>query len=213
MIPDLGFIHKFIPSPQESPVTLLLLHGTGGSEDDMIPIAQEILPDASILSPRGKILEGGMPRFFKRLAEGVFDLNDLEFRTNELANFVKDASQEYKFGLKGLVAIGFSNGANIAASMLFLRPECIAGGVLFRPMVPLRPNKIPDLSSKSVLISSGQFDTVVPHAEVEELRDMLKKAGANVEVHWNAANHGLTEREVQTAGSWLRNLAESYKQH
>src|SRR5215468_4655236 len=144
------FIHEFIPG--NSSRTLLLLHGTGGNERDLLPIGRELDPDASLLSPRGKILENGMPRFFRRLAEGVFDLEDLKYRTNELTDFVTAAAQHYGFASDNLVAVGYSNGANIAASMLLLRPEALPTAILFRAMVPLYPDTLPDLSSVQVWI-------------------------------------------------------------
>ncbi len=160
----LNFIHRFIPSSKsfgkdkeygnnenESPSlypTLLLLHGTGGSEDDLIPLGHTIYPNANLLSPRGKVLEHGMPRFFRRLAEGVFDMEDLKFRTAELAKFVYDVSIKYSFDLSKTIAVGFSNGANIATSLLLLEPPVIAGAALFRPMVPFIPDPLPDLSEK-----------------------------------------------------------------
>src|SRR5256885_1374903 len=159
---QLDFIHRFIPSNKISGArtreqatkgktvftTLLLLHGTGGNEEDMIPLAQQIAPEAAILSPRGKVLENGMPRFFRRIAEGVFDMEDLRFRTYELAHFVQDASKVYGFDLQHLVGIGYSNGANIAASCLLLQPGVLSDAILFRPMVPLVPDPLPELSSK-----------------------------------------------------------------
>ena len=140
----LRFIHTFIPSQDpKSPITLLLLHGTGGNENSLLPLGRSLAPGCALLSPRGKVLENGMPRFFRRLAEGIFDLEDLVFRTNELADFVKDASKVYKFDLTKVIAVGYSNGANIAASVLLLHPGLLAGAVLFRPMVPLVPDKSP----------------------------------------------------------------------
>ena len=202
---DLGYFHKFIPSSDgASGLTLLLLHGTGGDEDDLIPIGRDIAPKAAILSPRGKVLENGMPRFFRRLEEGVFDLEDLKFRTNELADFVNATSARYRFDLKRLVAVGYSNGANMAASMLLLRPESLAGAILFRAMLTLVPERLPDLSSKPVFLSSGQYDQIIPKESTEKLLQLLKRAGANVEMKWNPANHGLTEREVKLAGTWLQ---------
>src|SRR5689334_15480729 len=156
--PDI--IHDFVPG--SSSRTLLLLHGTGGNERDLIPLGRELDPDAALLSPRGKILENGMPRFFRRLAEGVFDLEDLKYRTNELADFVTAAAQHYGFALDNLVAVGYSNGANIGASMLLLRPEIMYTEILFRAMVPLIPAKLPDLSSVRVWIGAGDQDPIVP---------------------------------------------------
>src|SRR5437588_9417037 len=147
------FIHEFVPGSSER--TLLLLHGTGGNERDLIPLGHELDPGAALLSPRGKVLEHGMPRFFRRLAEGVFDLEDLTRRTHELADFVADAATRYGFDPRNVIAVGFSNGANIAASLLLLRPETLAAAVLFRPMIPLVPETLPDLSRVPVFIAAG----------------------------------------------------------
>src|SRR3954468_3701953 len=157
---DLGFVHRFIPSESQSKTTLLLLHGTGGDENDLLGVGESLLPGANLLSPRGKVLEAGMPRFFRRLAEGVFDEADVRRRANELADFVQDARDAYK--LDAPVAVGFSNGANIAAAMLQLRPEALAGAVLLRAMVPLSGVPAVDLTGKPVLILSGAMDPIVP---------------------------------------------------
>src|SRR5215203_453737 len=164
---QLGFIHRFIPSnrkeakPKTPLATLLLLHGTGGNEEDLIPLGHEIAPEAAILSPRGKVLEAGMPRFFRRLAEGFFDIEDLKFRTHELAQFVEKASKVYGFDLRYVVSIGYSNGANIASSLLLLRPEIISSAVLFRAMVPFMPEKVPDLTTKNIFMGAGEYDPIV----------------------------------------------------
>jgi phospholipase/carboxylesterase len=204
---QLGFIHQFIPSDNKkdsSSVTLLLLHGTGGDENDLVPIAKMLAPpNASILSPRGKVLENGMPRFFRRLAEGIFDIEDLKFRTNELADFVQNASRVYAFDLRLAMAIGFSNGANIAASMLLLRPEALSGAILFRPMIPVVPDILPHLSSKHILISAGLHDPIVPKQETKNLFDLLEKAGANVSLQWQNSGHELTPRDIRAARDWL----------
>jgi phospholipase/carboxylesterase len=180
---ELGFIHQFIPaSPRPNQVTLLLLHGTGGNEEDLIPLGRELYPRAAILSPRGKVLESGMPRFFRRLAEGVFDLEDLKFRTHELADFVNRASKVYKFNLRFVISIGYSNGANIASSLLLIHPEIITSAVLFRAMVPFMPEKVPSLSGKNIFIGAGQYDPIVPREQTETLFGLL--AGANVVLHF-----------------------------
>src|SRR5438876_7450875 len=154
------FIHEFVPGNSDR--TLLLLHGTGGNERDLIPLGRELDPRAALLSPRGKVLENGMPRFFRRLAEGVFDLEDLKKRTNELADFIAAAAQHYELAADQIVAVGYSNGANIAASLLLLRPETLRTAVLFRVMVPLVPEKVPDLSSVRVWIGAGYQDPIIP---------------------------------------------------
>jgi predicted esterase len=204
---QLEFVHKFIPSDSSkdnNSLTLLLLHGTGGNENDLIPMARMLkIANASILSARGQVLENGMPRFFRRLAEGVFDIEDLKFRTNELADFVQNASKIYAFDLNRTMAIGYSNGANIAASMLLLRPEILSGSILFRPMIPLVPDTLPDLSSKHVLISAGLRDPIVPRYQTEDLFDLLKKVGASVSIQWQNSGHELIRRDVKATREWM----------
>jgi predicted esterase len=170
----------------------------------MFPLAQQIAPEAAILSPRGKVLENGMPRFFRRIAEGVFDMEDLQFRTYELADFIQAASKVYEFDLQHLVGIGYSNGANIAASCLLLRPGILSNAILFRPMVPLVPDPLPDLSSKRILISAGLHDPVVQRQETENLLSLLKKAGADVSINWQNGGHELILEEIRIAKNWLR---------
>lgn len=204
---QLGFIHRFLASEHNNPdrsMTLLVLHGTGGDENELIPVARMIDPaGASILSPRGKVLENGLPRFFRRLSEGVFDMKDLKFRTHELADFLQNASKLYKFNLEQTVAVGYSNGANIAASMLLLRPEVLAGSILFRAMVPFVPESIPNLSGKYVLMSAGLHDPIVPSPGTTDLFDLLKKTGSNVSLKWQSSGHELTQRDVSEAREWL----------
>ena len=204
MRPEPDFIHEFIPG--DSPRTLLLLHGTGGNERDLIPLGRELDAKAALLSPRGKVLENGMPRFFRRLAEGVFDLEDLKYRTNELADFVTAAAQHYGFPTDRLVAVGYSNGANIAASMLLLRPELLPTATLFRAMVPLHPEKEPNLSSVRVWIGAGDQDPIVPVSETKRLAELLRRAGADLTMHFAKAGHGLTNNDVETARHWIGEL-------
>lgn len=203
----LGFVHKFIPSEgskDKNSLTLLLLHGTGGDETDLIPIARMLeITNASILSPRGKVLENGVPRYFRRLAEGIFDIEDLKFRTNELADFIQNASKTYALDLNRIVAIGYSNGANIAASILLLRPEILYSALLFRPMIPLVPNTLPNLSSKRVLISAGLHDPIVASYQTKDLFDLLEKVGAKVSIQWQNSGHELTQRDIEAARKWL----------
>ena len=199
------FLHEFVQGSSDR--TLLLLHGTGGNERDLIPLGRELDPDASLLSPRGKILENGMPRFFRRLAEGVFDLEDLKTRTNELADFVAAAVRHYKLAAEHIVAVGYSNGANIAASMLFLRPEIMHTAILFRAMVPLVPDKLPELSSVHVWIGAGDQDPIIPASETQRLVELLRRAGAEVTIRFAEASHGLTNDDVEAAHDWLGGLA------
>lgn len=206
---QLGFIHRFIPSNRKEAkaktplATLLLLHGTGGNEEDLIPLGHEIAPEAAILSPRGKVLEAGMPRFFRRLAEGVFDIEDLKFRTNELADFIENASKLYSFDLEHVIAVGYSNGANIASSILLLRPEILSTAILFRPMVPFIPDTLPNLISKNIFMSAGEWDPIVPRQNTEKLFDIFKKAHANISIHWQKSGHELGQEEILAAKEWL----------
>jgi phospholipase/carboxylesterase len=206
---QLGFIHRFIPSNRKEAkaktplATLLLLHGTGGNEEDMIPLGHEIAPEAAILSPRGKVLEAGMPRFFRRLAEGVFDIEDLKFRTNELADFIENASKLYSFDLEYMIAVGYSNGANIASSLLLLRPKILSAAILFRPMVPFIPDTLQNLISKNILICAGEWDPIVPRQNTEKLLDIFKKAHTNVSIYWQKSGHELGQEEILTAKEWL----------
>ncbi|MHB2036425.1 MAG: alpha/beta hydrolase [Nitrososphaerales archaeon] len=200
---DLGFTHNFIPGQDDDGRILLLLHGTGGNEDDLLTISQMIDERATILAPRGKVLENGMPRYFMRLAEGIFDLEDLKFRTNELADFVINASKKYSFDMRSVVAIGYSNGANIAASLLLIRPESMKRAILFRTMIPLIPEKLPDLSEKKVFISGGKFDSQIPQKKTIELKGMLEEAGAEVKMNWEESDHALVRNDIVKARSWL----------
>jgi phospholipase/carboxylesterase len=204
MRPQPDFIHEFVPGTSDR--TLLLLHGTGGNERDLIPLGRELDPNASLLSPRGKILENGMPRFFRRLAEGVFDLEDLKTRTNELADFVTAAARHYKLATDHIVGVGYSNGANISASMLLLRSEIMHAAILFRAMVPLVPENLPDLSSVRVWIGAGSQDPIIPTSETQRLAELLRSAGADVTIRFFNAGHGLTSSEVEMTGQWLKDL-------
>ena len=194
--------HVWVPAAGEAP-TLLLLHGTGGDERDLLPLAEMLLPGAGVLSPRGNVLENGMPRFFRRLAEGVFDEQDLRARTAELAGFIGAAAAEYGFDAANVIAVGFSNGANIAASLLLLAPGTLKGAVLFRAMVPLRPERVPPLAGVRVLLSEGARDPIVPRSEGEELARLLRQGGADVTLEWQEAAHGLIESDLRTAREWL----------
>jgi len=198
---DLGFIHRY--EPGDPSLTLLLLHGTGGSEDDLLSIGRAVAPKASLLSPRGKSLDEGMPRFFRRFGEGQFDEKDIVFRSNELADFVAAAAAKYKFGAQRVFALGYSNGANIAAAMLLLRPEALAGGMLLRAMVPLMPELPPDMSGKQVLLCEGKNDGMVSVENANRLATMFKTYGANVSLFWSDAGHGLTQDDLAACAEWL----------
>jgi len=201
---ELDFVYEFVPGSSKR--TLLLLHGTGGSEHDLIPLGRELDPTAALLSPRGKVLEDGMPRFFRRLAEGIFDEEDLQKRTHQLADFVGAAAQDYEFAADEIVAVGYSNGANIAASLLLLRPETIHAAILFRAMVPLVPEKLPDLSLVRVWIGAGNQDPIVSTSETQRLVELLRSARADVTIRFVNAGHGLTDGEIEIARLWLAEL-------
>jgi predicted esterase len=201
MRPQPDFIHEFVSG--SSSRTLLLLHGTGGNERDLIPLGRALGPNAALLSPRGKVLENGMPRFFRRLAEGVFDMEDLKYRANELADFVSAAAQHYGFSIDELVAVGYSNGANIAACMLLLRPEIMRAAILFRAMVPLVPDTLPNLSSVRAWIGAGDQDPIVPASETKRLAELLRRAGADATIRFSKAGHGLTNDDLEAARHWL----------
>jgi predicted esterase len=210
--PDLGFVHQFVPAKDsDSPVVLLLLHGTGGNEQDLLPIGMQLQPGAALLSPRGKVMENGMPRFFRRLADGVFDIDDLKFRTHELAEFVRSAAEQYGFQEKDLVAIGYSNGANIASSLMLLHPHLLAGAVLFRPMVPFTVDFTPDLRDAHVLLASGKRDPIVHPEQVDRLAAMFELAGADVTIYWHDGGHELGQDDLASAKNWLSQ--QSFSSH
>ena len=196
--------HIFIKGEDSTRPTLLLLHGTGGNENDLVGLGKEIDGAANILSVRGNVLENGMPRFFKRLAEGVFDLEDLQFRTEELKKFIDESAKKYEFDRDNVVAIGYSNGANIAGNLLFEYENVLKGAILHHPMVPRRGVEIPALPGAPVFIGAGKNDFMCPAAESEELRDLLQNVGAEVELFWHSYGHQLTQDEVQAAKEWYK---------
>lgn len=198
-----GFTHVFVPASAPGLPTLLLLHGTGGDEQDLLPLGRMLAPGAALLSPRGKVSEHGMARYFRRLAEGVFDEQDLIARTHELAAFIRQAEATYSFDARRLVAVGFSNGANIAASLLLLEPGALAGAALLHAMVPLRPETLPALDGTPVFLAAGRADPIAPPSEAEALADLLRSAGANVTLSWQPGGHTITPGEVRAAAAWL----------
>ncbi|QUF64359.1 alpha/beta hydrolase [Bacillus atrophaeus] len=198
--------HIFNKGKDSTKPTLLLLHGTGGNELDLLPLAGRIEDKASVLSVRGNVLENGMPRFFRRLAEGVFDEEDLIFRTKELNEFLDEAAEKYSFDRDNIIAIGYSNGANIAASLLFHYKNALKGAVLHHPMVPRKGINLPDLSGKFVFIAAGTNDPICSPMESTELQSLLEKANANVELHWENNGHQLTIEEVEAAAQWYQKI-------
>lgn len=204
---ELSFIHRFQPGSEPGKPPILLLHGTGGNEDDLLPLGGVIAPGSALLSPRGKVLEGGMPRFFRRLSEGVFDEDDVRRRAHELADFVAEAREAYD--LPAPVAFGFSNGANIAAAVLQLRPEALAGAALLRAMTPLRDPPSADLAGKPVLIVSGAMDPIVPADDPNRLAHLLEAAGAIVTHRVLPTGHGLSQTDVALARAWIGQLASN----
>jgi len=189
-------IHKFVPG-QGSGLTLLLLHGTGGDENDLLPIGRAVAPGAALLSPRGSVLENGAPRFFRRLSPGVFDEADIRVRARELAEFVAG------FSLDRVVALGYSNGANIAAAVMLLYPEVLSGAVLMRPMTPLIPDPLPVLAEKRILILAGNQDPMTTPENADSLAKLLSRCGAVVEVQWHEAGHDLTPSDFNSAKTFL----------
>ncbi len=213
---NFGFNHIFINSSPNSSnnkeydegskkLTLVLLHGTGGNEEDLIFLGKKIEPNATMLSPRGKVLENNMPRFFRRLSEGVFDIEDLKFRTHELADFIQKCSLHYKFDLRHTIAVGFSNGANIATSILLLSPDVFQDAILFRAMIPLVPNPLPNLLNKKILLSAGLQDPIVSKKETENLYRLFQKTNAITTLKWQPSSHNLIQEDILVAKSWISN--------
>ena len=198
---DLGFVHIFVPAEKPNSPTLLLLHGTGGDERDLL--GKELWPGAALLGVRGKVLENGMPRFFRRFAEGAFDVDDLKFRTGELAQFVYAAGERYGFGREKLIVVGYSNGANIGSSLILLHPHYMAAAVLFRAMMPYTPDLNRDFSHLSVFIGAGRLDPIVPSGQVKELASIFESGGADVTISWRQGGHELGEDDVRAAKAWL----------
>ena len=203
---NLGFTHRFVPAHSTSARTLLLLHGTGADENDLLDLGRALDPGAALLSPRGNVLENGAPRFFRRLAEGIFDEKDVVARAHELAGFVDLAATEYKIDLGKLVAVRYSNGANIAAAMLLLGVAPFSKAILLRPMVPLKPPTLPELKGARLLLVAGQSDPIARPPIVIELEQLFRQAGAEVMLQFQASGHELTAADVESARRWLEKL-------
>lgn len=198
--------HIFNKGANPEKPTLLLLHGTGGNELDLLPLAGKIDAEANVLSVRGNVLENGMPRFFRRLAEGVFDEEDLIFRTKELYEFLNEAAEKYDFNRDNVFAIGYSNGANIAASLLFHYQDALRGAILHHPMVPRRGIDLPDLAGKAIFIAAGMNDPICSPEESVELQTLFAKANADVDIHWENWGHQLTLGEIEAAAKWYKTV-------
>jgi phospholipase/carboxylesterase len=203
------FAYEFVPAAAAGLPALLLLHGTGGTEHDLLPLGRTLLPGAALLSPRGRVVEHGMPRFFRRLAEGVFDLDDVRTRAGELAAFVTAAVETHGLDGQRVVAVGYSNGANIAHVLLLLHPGLLAGAVLFHPQTVITPDPLPSLDGTPVFIGAGERDPIVPRREVEILMDVLTRSGARVTTHWVAGGHSLAREELDHAREWIAPLASA----
>ncbi len=202
---QIRFTHNYFPEPSgTSANTLLLLHGTGGDEHDLLPLGRLLDPNANLLSPRGNVLENGMPRFFRRLSEGVFDVPNLIAQAQTLSEFVSGAAHIYGFDPARVTAAGFSNGANIAAALLLLHPGVLRAAILLHPMVPLVPEVLPDLAGTAVFIGAGRRDPIASEEETERLAALLRAAGADVTVAWQPGGHALTREEAEAAATWLK---------
>jgi phospholipase/carboxylesterase len=204
MSKDLGFIHRFVPGEDSaSGETLLVLHGTGGDENDLISIGQAIAPGAAILSPRGNVLENGAPRFFRRISEGVFDPKEVRARAEELARFIRAAVVTYRLDPARIFALGYSNGANIASTVMLIEPGLLQGSILLRPMLVYEPPEQSDLSGSAIFISAGRMDPIAPESSVEQLAALFEAAHADVTLKWQLAGHSLVPGDVREASEWL----------
>ena len=205
--PIQDFKYRYVPAPNAAQApTLLLLHGTGGNESDLLDIGKALAPEANLLGVRGKVLENGAPRFFRRLAEGVFDIEDLHNRTAELAGFVTEASKTLGFDPNRVAAVGYSNGANIGASLLLSNPGVLSSSILLRPMTPFRPETLPDLANVPVFLAAGRTDPLVRPEETDRLASLLRDAGADVTVAFQNTGHGLTRADLDAAKTWWLHL-------
>jgi phospholipase/carboxylesterase len=201
-----AFTHRFLPAHSAGALTLLLLHGTGGDENDLLALGRALDDQAALLSPRGQVSERGANRWFRRLAEGIFDTDDLLARTDQLAAFVTSATAHYRLDASRLVAVGFSNGANIAATLLLRHPQLLRGAVLFAPMVTLTDPPMVDLSAVGVFLAAGRADRIAPPEQAQRLAEQLIERGAAVELRWHPGGHGITPHTLAQATTWLGKL-------
>ncbi len=204
---DLGFVHRFVPGADASRPPLLLLHGTGGDENDLIPLAERIAPGSTMLSPRGKSLEDGLVRFFRRRRDGKWDVEDFKRCTAELADFLRHARAAYRIAKP--IALGYSNGANIGWSLLLKEPAALAGAVLLRAGLQFDPRPLPNLRGIPVLLLTGRQDELIPVERAGLLAALLGEAGADVTYEVLHAGHGLTAEDVKLASEWIAPRRES----
>lgn len=200
---ELGFQHRYVPG-EDGAHTVLALHGTGGTEEDLIPLAQELAPRAHVLAPRGNVLEQGLARFFRRIAIGVFDEADVRRAAAELDAFVRGAAERYGFAADRVLGLGYSNGANVAAALMLLHPRCLAGAALLRAVLPITPEREPDLAGRPALIAAGTSDPYAPAPRVDALAEQLRRAGALVDLRWQPAGHELTPADLAGLREWFR---------
>lgn len=198
--------HIFQPATAPGLPTILALHGTGGNERDLLGLTQAIAPGCAVLSPRGNVSERGMPRFFRRFAEGVFDIEDVKQRAGELAAFVTSAAMHYGFAANNVYALGYSNGANIAVATLLLHPSALRGGMLLRAQCVYTPEVLPRLAGKGIFLSAGEHDPLIPPAQSTALYNMLQNAGASITLAWQPTQHGLIQSDVEMAAGWFNAL-------
>ena len=196
------YIHRFEPGAQPDGATLLLLHGTGGDENSLVQLGRSVV-DWNFLSPRGKVSENGMPRFFRRISEGVFDEDDVKRRADELAEFVSESAHRYNFDAANIWALGYSNGANIAAALMMRHPKILRGAVLWRAMMPLQNPEPKDLRGAKILMCAGEFDPIVPRESVQTLADYLTANGAEVDLQWQRGGHELHAEDIELARGFL----------
>jgi predicted esterase len=194
-------IYRYVPGTR--PETLLLLHGTGGNESDLLGLGEAVLPGAGLLSPRGPVLENGMPRFFRRFEEGIFDVEDVKRRAAELGEFVREKALEHEFDAGSVMALGYSNGANIAAAMLLTGAAAFPRAVLIRAMVPLEPKTLPDLAGSEILLAAGAYDPIATAQQTNQLGELLESAGARVTRHTEKSGHQMTRGDIEAAARWL----------
>ncbi|WP_199431425.1 alpha/beta hydrolase [Qaidamihabitans albus] len=199
---ELSLEHRFHDGDRDAPV-LLLLHGTGGGPDDLLGLGKELSPASPMLAPAGPVSEGGAARWFRRLAEGVFDVEDVVYRAGQLAEFLVEARERYDLAGRRTVAVGFSNGANIAAAVLLLRPDVLTEAALFAAMLPVPDPPVHDLSGTRVFLSNGKRDPMAPLDSTERLIALLRERSAEVSTHRHDGGHQISVDGFEAARTWL----------